>query len=126
MANKKGVPANLKNFAKGDDARRNLDGRPKGSVSLKTILDRMLETVVETEDMDGLPVKMTAKEAIALKQLANAFKASDPNVQLKAAKQIFEHTDPITKEVNANVTVSGQSELSPDQAEQILKIARGG
>lgn len=127
MAKKRGTPENLKPFVKGEDERRNLEGRPQGSQSLKTIFDKLLNIVVDTEDLDGLPIRLTAKEAIALKQLQNAIKGADPNVQLKAAKQIFEHTDPITKEVNQTVdmTVNGQNELTAEQTDALIKHLQG-
>ena len=58
-------------------------GRPKGAVSLKTILNNILsgETTIEEA---GIKRKVTKYEALALRLLQDALTASDPNVRLKA------------------------------------------
>lgn len=127
MARKGGTPENLIPFKKGPDERRNTTGLNAGQKSLKMIFDKLLAQEISIEDLNGVVIKVTAKEAIALNIISVAIKEEDPNVMLKAAKQAFEHTDPIVKEVNQtlDLNVTGQSELSPEQAEQILKITRG-
>ena len=42
-----GVP-----FKKGDDPRRNTDGRPKGSVGFKTIFQEAIKKIAKTQDLD--------------------------------------------------------------------------
>lgn len=123
MAKPRGNPDKLVPFKKGDDERRNMHGNP-GSVSLKSILDRLLAKQIKVEE-DGAILTVTRKEAIALNMIATAIGEEDPNIMLKAAKDVFAHTDPITKEVAATVNVTGQTELSPEQAAAILKLARG-
>ena len=75
---------------------------------------------------DGEIVEMTRKEAIALRAVLDAFTDDDPNIRLKAAKMIFDTTDPITKDVALTMnTVEGQKILSPEDAAKIIKIAGG-
>lgn len=125
MPRKGGVPENLKPFKKGYDERRNSNGANAGSQSLKSILDRLLSGKVEINDR-GITIEATQKEAIALKMVADAYSNTDPNIRLKAAKSIFDYTDPIPKDVNLNFqNIEGDKELTEDQAAQILKIAGG-
>lgn len=114
-------------FKKGEDERRNTLGRPEGSQTLKGIFDRLLSGKINAEDLEGKTINVTAKEAIALNMLAAAIGEEDPNIMLKAAKEIFAHTDPITKEVNQTVdmTVNGQNELTAEQTDALIKHLQG-
>ena len=127
MPRKGGVPENLKNFEPGYDPRRNSNGANAGSQSLKSILDRLLKKQITVEDIDGKKIKVTLKEAIALNIVNTAVTEEDPNIMLKAAKQAFEHTDPITKEVSQTVdmTVNGQNELTAEQTDALIKHLQG-
>ena len=127
MAKKTGKIENLIPFKAGEDERRNTAGRPEGSLSLKSIFDRLLSGKINASDLEGKAIKVTAKEAIALNMLATAIGEEDPNIMLKAAKDIFAHTDPITKEValNGNLTVGGEIEHTPEQAAKVLAAIRG-
>lgn len=123
MAKKGGNPENLKphNFKKGESG--NPAGRPEGSHSLKSILDRLLQKQISIEDLEGQTIKVTAKEAIALNMIAAAVTAEDENIMLKAAKQVFEHTDAITKDLNISLTPTNGGEMSDSQFEALRKAA---
>ncbi len=125
MPRKGGVPENLKPFKKGHDERRNTYGASAGSQSLKAILERLLAGKIKVDE-DGVIVEITKKEAIAMKMVVDAFADDDPNIRLKAAKSIFDYTDPIPKDVNLNVqNIEGDKELTEEEAAQIMKIAAG-
>lgn len=127
MGRKGGNPDGLVNFKKGKDERRNISGANAGSQSLKSILDRLLTKKIAVEDLEGLTIKVTAKEAIALNMIALAATDEDPNIMLKAAKQVFEHTDAIVKEVkmDTNLSIEGESELTPENAAKLRKLLQG-
>jgi len=128
MSKKGGVPGNLVNFKKGNDERRNVTGANAGAQSLKAILERLLSKEIEVNDIDGIE-KLTRKEAIALKMVKAALQdGQDPNVMLKASKQIFENTDPITKDINLGgvIDVTGEKELSAKSTAALVKILKGG
>jgi len=119
------VPENLKPFKPGVDERRNGNGRQKGSQQLGAIFNRLLSKQMKMEE-DGEIVEMTRKEAIALRAVLDAFTDDDPNIRLKAAKMIFDTTDPLPKDVNLNIgNIEGDTELSPEQAAKIAKIVGG-
>ena len=121
----KGRVENLKPFKPGVDDRRNTYGAHKGSQQLGSIFNRLLAKRMKMEE-DGEIVEMTRKEAIALRAVLDAFTDDDPNIRLKAAKMIFDTTDPITKDVALTMnTVEGQKILSPEDAAKIIKIAGG-
>jgi len=124
MAKKGGLPENLKPFKKGFDERRNLAGNP-GSQSLKAIFERLLSKRIKVEE-DGAVIEITRKEAIALNVIIDAHVDEDPNIRLKAAKMIFDNTDPITKDISLTTqNIEGDKTLTPEQAAKILKIAGG-
>lgn len=125
MPKKGGVPENLVPFKKGKDERRNDYGANAGSQSLKAIFERLLAKRIKVEE-DGAVIELTRKEAIALNVIIDAHVDEDPNIRLKAAKMIFDNTDPITKDVALTMNnVEGQKVLSPEDAAKILKIAGG-
>jgi len=78
-------------FQKGNDPRRNLDGRPKGSYSLTTIIKRLLQEEQVTLQ-DGK--KINAGEALTKKVLQDALKGD-----IQALKLIWNYVDgmPTTK-----------------------------
>lgn len=94
----KGRPENLVPFKKGKDERRNDYGANAGSQSLKAIFEKLLAKEVMTFDGDE-SIKVTRKEAIALKMVLMAVNNTDQDVQLKAAKMIFDTTDPNAKDI---------------------------
>jgi hypothetical protein len=59
--------------------------------------------------------------------IALAATDQDPNIMLKAAKQVFEHTDAIVKEVkmDTNLSIEGESELTPENAAKLRKLLQG-
>jgi len=122
---KKGKPENLVPFKPGDDPRRNSYGANAGSQSLKSILERLLAKKVKIEEDGGL-VEVTRKEAIALNIIVTALTEEDPNIMLKAAKHVFDTTDPITKDVAITMSQPDcEKALTPEKAAEILKIAQG-
>ena len=104
MAKPRGNPDKLVNFKKGEDERRNVTGANAGSQSLKSILERLLSKQIRVEQ-DGEILTVTRKEAIALNMIIDAHTEEDPNIRLKAAKMIFDNTDPITKDISVAATV---------------------
>ena len=127
MAKPRGNPSKLIPFQIPKGKSGNPAGRPAGSQSLKEILDRLLEKKISVEDLEGLTIKVTAKEAIALNMIVLAATDEDPNIMLKAAKQVFEHTDAIVKEVkmDTNLSIEGESELTPENAAKLRKLLQG-
>ena len=128
MAKKRGNPDNLVPFKPGFDERRNADGRPPGSQSLKDIFERFLAIRTKIEgDEPGTVLDITKKEAIAFNLIADALIDEDPNIRLKAAKVIFETTDPQAKEVKHsgnpdNPIVFDFSSLTKEERAQHLAI----
>jgi hypothetical protein len=124
MAKPRGNPNKLVPFKPGEDSRRNTYGANAGSQSLGSILDRLLAKKTVAVD-DGEAITVTKKEAIAIEMIRNAILAKDPNVQLKAAKQIFENTDPIIKLVDYTGTVDttiNLDKLSTEEKRTMLAL----
>lgn len=111
---------------KGETA--NPNGRPKGAESLKTIFNKILSGQTTIEE-GGIKRKVTKYEALALRVLQDALTASDPNVRLKAFSIIADRFEGKPKqeiETSGTLTVGvNYEELTPDQAEKILKTLRG-
>lgn len=97
MPKKGGVPENLVNFKKGYDERRNANGNT-GGTRLVTILNRLLNSVTTIED-EGVSEQVTKKEAIAIGLIKAAIAGQSDDVKIRAAKAIFEHTDPTPKQL---------------------------
>lgn len=69
MSNK---PENLKPFLKGHDPRRS-PGKPKGSISITTILKQISKKrLVSLDDIEGCKRRMTVAEKIAIKLISKA------------------------------------------------------
>jgi hypothetical protein len=103
---------NLKPFRKGDDPERwAKSGRPKGR-SLKRILKEILAAKVDMEDPDSEQIiRVDKKTAIAIRLVVDAYADEDPNIRMKAAKLIFDHTDPIKTKIDH--TTKGESINTP-------------
>ena len=79
---------NLKPFLKGEDPRRNIDGRPEGVKNRSTIAKHVLEMVAILPDdvfdrvkelFPGIDKRMTAEEISTLVLLGNAISKGDVN-----------------------------------------------
>lgn len=95
---------------------KNITG-PKTGKRLQTILNKMFEKTVEV-DIDGTLHKMTAKEAIAFRLVLDSYNDEDPNIRLRAAKELFAHTDPIPKQID--ITTDGEPIQEPRRTIEIL------
>lgn len=83
------IPEGAQPFQKGDDPKRNMDGRPKGK-SITTLLNELLEKKIK--DLDG--TERTRAEIIALKLLSKATDAKIvDNSVLKAIEQILDRSE---------------------------------
>lgn len=104
---------NLTPYKKGDDPSRwAKSGRPKGSKSIKKIFKQLLSQEVQIEDPQGNGyITLDTKTAIALKLIVDAYDDGDPNVRHRAAKMIFDHTDPLKTKVDH--TTKGESINTP-------------
>ena len=109
MPFKKGeTPKGAIPFEKGESG--NPAGRPVGAFSFKSIAEKILEGVITIEQA-GEMRKITRKEMIVLNIINDALDDEDPNVRMKAAKMIFDHTDPLAKNQDAKnqtLVISGQ------------------
>ena len=95
---------------------KNITG-PKTGKRLQTILNEMFEKTVEV-DIDGTLHKMTAKEAIAFRLVLDSYNDEDPNIRLRAAKELIAHTDPIPKQID--ITTDGEPIQEPRRTIEIL------
>ena len=95
---------------------KNITG-PKTGKRLQTILNEMFEKMVDV-DIDGTLHKMTAKEAIAFRLVLDSYNDEDPNIRLRAAKELFAHTDPIPKQID--ITTDGEPIQEPRRTIEIL------
>ena len=75
----RGRPPKQSQFKKGKSG--NPNGRPKGSISLKTILERALQEKV-TIHRDGMAVQMSAAEVMVRTNLLNAMKGDTKAIRL--------------------------------------------
>lgn len=77
----------LKPFVPGQSG--NPKGRPKGSRSLKAIMNKLLnEEIIITVDDAGTTMQITRREALMLQKLQLALNSSNPFVCLAAIKDI--------------------------------------
>ena len=99
-----GVP-----FKKGDDPRRNLDGRPKGSYSLVTILKKKLAKAIKKGGKE-------AGEELVDIWISKAKTDRDFN----ALKEIVRYTDGMPKE---QIEHSGEiiTKVDPEQVKEFIK-----
>lgn len=106
---------NLKPFKKGDDperwAKRENVGRPKGK-SVKKILREILAAKISMEDPETSEIiEVDKKTAIAIRLVVDAYADDDPNIRQRAAKMIFDHTDPVKTKIDH--TSKGESLNTP-------------
>jgi hypothetical protein len=117
----------LKRLEKGDPTNPGA-GRPKGSVSLTTILDKILSGKIKIQQ-GGEEVEITKLEALALGLVRDALQDEDPNIRHRALDRI---ADRLYGKPKQEIEQSGKfsigfdfEELTPDQAEKILETIRG-
>ena len=78
--------------AKGETA--NPNGRPKGVKSFKRILKELLKSEVKAEDLQGVFVQLTAKEAATLLLVKDAVNENlEANTRMKALNMVMEKID---------------------------------
>jgi len=99
----------------------NPKGRPVGSFSFKSLAEKVLEGEI-TKEQAGEIRTLTRKESIALGIIDDAVNNPDPDVRLRAAKMILEHTDPITKKVEQDVNLKDDSWFTKLPLEKQEKI----
>jgi len=93
---------------KGDEAPPGA-GRPRGSVSFKTIANKILDGQITREDAEGKKLKMTRLESIVLGMIEDAINEDDPSVRLKAGFGLWDRIEPKDPvEVNMNVKNGGE------------------
>ena len=98
----------LKAVEKGDPAPPGA-GRPQGSVSFKTIANKILDGQITREDAEGKKLKMTRREAIVLGMIEDAINEDDPTVRLRAGLGVWDRIEPKDPlEVNMNVVNGGE------------------
>ena len=69
-------------------------GRPQGSVSFKTIANKILDGQITREDAQGKKLKMTRREAIVLGMIEDAINEDDPTVRLRAGLGVWDRIEP--------------------------------
>jgi len=77
---------------KGDEAPPGA-GRPRGSVSFKTIANKILDGSITKEASNGLKLKMTRREAMVLGVIEDAVNDEDPSVRLRALLGIWDRLE---------------------------------
>ena len=93
-------------------------GRPQGSVSFKTIANKILDGTISKEAANGLKVKMTRREAMILGVIEDAVNDEDPSVRLRALLGIWDRIEskPATEvEHSGSLTIKNGGEMSEAQ-----------
>ena len=91
MAFKKGeTPDGAVLFEKGQSG--NPDGRPPGSLSFKSIAEKLLDGKITIEQA-GQKVQITRKEKMILNIINDAVNDEDPNTRLKALAYLMDRTE---------------------------------
>lgn len=125
MAFKKGeTPPGAKLFEKGESG--NPDGRPPGSLSFKSIAEKLLDGKITIEQA-GQRVQITRKEKMILNIINDAVNDEDPNTRLKALAYLMDRTEgkvPDKVDLKIDETIKSGSELSKDQEQRILEALK--
>lgn len=99
----------------------NPNGRPKDSISLKTILNKILDGEITIEDA-GQRRKITRREMMLLKVANDAVNDEDPAIRLRALQFIVDRTEGKAVEtVKQNVSFSQPETMTDAQVEAITK-----
>lgn len=112
----------LKDFKPGQSG--NPAGRPKGTPNVATRMRRFLELEMTAKNpITKTEESFTVAELMDLQIISKAVKGDimawekiNDRLEGKASQK---------SDITADITVNGQSELTPDQAEKILSIVRG-
>lgn len=113
----------LKSQEKGDPAPPGA-GRPQGSVSFKTIANKILDGLITREDAEGKKLKLSRREAIVLSMIEDAINEDDPNVRLRASLGVWDRIEPKDPiDINLN-NVNNGGAATPEQT-AALKILLG-
>ena len=90
-------------------------GRPQGSVSFKTIANKILDGIITREDADGKKLKMTRREAIVLGMIEDAINEDDPTVRLRAGLGVWDRIEPKDPiDINLN-NINNGGDATPEQ-----------
>lgn len=82
----------IRPLEKGETA--NPNGRPKGVKSFKRIIKELLKTQVTTEDLQGVFVQLTAKEAATLLLVKDSINEKlEASIRMKALNMVMEKID---------------------------------
>ena len=84
------IPEGAKPFEKGESG--NPAGRPPGSMSFKSIAEKLLDGKITIEQA-GEPVQITRREKMILNIINDAVNDEDPAVRLKAVAYLVERTE---------------------------------
>jgi len=99
----------LKSQEKGDPAPPGA-GRPQGSVSFKTIANRILDGQITREDAEGKKIKMTRRESMVLGMIEDAIIDEDATTRLKAGFGLWDRIEPKDPlDVNLSVSDGGDA-----------------
>lgn len=103
----------------------NPNGRPKGAISFKAILSKVLDAEITIEDA-GKKKTMTRYEAMLLKVASDAATHFDPGVRLKAVQWLVDRKEGKAPEtINATVqSFTTPGAVSAEDLEQILRIVK--
>jgi len=107
-----GKPPRSKQFQKGQSG--NPAGRPSGSRSMRTLLEEILERDI-TVTIDGVPRRISAKEAILNRLFAQAIKGKTQDADLFV--RLIKHTLP------EQFAEEADDQLNADEAKLIEAIA---
>lgn len=99
----------------------NPNGRPKGAVSFKTIAEKILDGVIDFEDLNGRR-KLTRREAMIVRIMDDAINGVNEKVRLDAVKFIIERMEGKAVEtVQQTVSFSQPETMTDAQIEAIVK-----
>jgi len=89
-------------------------GRPQGSVSFKTIANKILDGEITWEDVSGKKLKLTRREAMVLGMIEDAINEEDPTVRLRAGLGVWDRIEP-KDPLEVNMKVSNGGEMTDAQ-----------
>ena len=99
----------------------NPNGRPKGSISFKAILNKILDGEITIEEA-GQKRKITRREMMLLKVVNDAANDEDPAIRLRALQFITDRTEGKAVEtVQQTVSFSQPETMTDAQIEAIVK-----